>query len=82
MVAHLDIPSLDSTPHQASTLSKPIVTGLLKNELGFRGLVVTDAMNMKGVADYYPPGIADVKAIEAGNDLVSFQKIFPKRFQK
>ena len=78
MVAHLDIPSLDSTPHQASTLSKPIVTGLLKNELGFRGLAVTDAMNMKGVADYYPPGIADVKAIEAGNDLVEFSKDIPK----
>ena len=78
MVAHLDIPSLDSTPHLASTLSKPIVTGLLKNELGFRGLAVTDAMNMKGVADYYPPGIADVKAIEAGNDLVEFSKDIPK----
>ncbi len=78
MVAHLDIPSLDSTPHLASTLSKPIVTGLLKDELGFRNLVVTDAMNMKGVADYYPPGIADVKAIEAGNDLVEFSKNIPK----
>ncbi len=78
MVAHLSIPALDSTPNRASTLSYPIVTGLLKKELGFRGLVVTDAMNMKGVADYYAPGIADVKAIEAGNDLVEFSKDTPK----
>ena len=78
MVAHLSIPSLDSTPNQASTLSKPIVTGLLKNELGFKGIAVTDAMNMKGVADYYPQGVADVKAIEAGNDLVEFSKDIPK----
>jgi len=82
MVAHLNIPSLDSTPNQASTLSKPIVTGLLKNKLGFKGIVVTDAMNMKGVADYYPPGIADVKALEAGNDLVEFSKDIPKAIKE
>ncbi len=82
MVAHLSIPSLDTTPNQASTLSKPIVTDLLKDELGFKGIVVTDAMNMKGVADYYPPGIADVKAIEAGNDLVEFSKDIPKAIRE
>ena len=78
MVAHLSIPALDSTPNRASTLSRPIVTGLLEKELGFGGLVVTDAMNMKGVTKYYAPGLADVKALEAGNTLVEFSEDIPK----
>ncbi|MBL4624858.1 MAG: beta-N-acetylglucosaminidase, partial [Flavobacteriales bacterium] len=68
MIAHLYIPSLDSTPNQASTLSKPIVTGLLKEKMGFEGLIFTDALNMKGVSAYFEPGIVDVKALLAGND--------------
>ena len=78
MVAHLSIPALDSTPRQPSTLSQPIVTGLLKDELGFKGLVVTDAMNMKGVTKYFAPGLADVKALEAGNDLIEFSEDIPR----
>ena len=70
MVAHMNIPVLDNTPNLASTLSKPIVTDLLKGELGFRGLVFTDALNMQGVAKFYPPGIVDVKALLAGNDVL------------
>jgi len=71
MVAHLDIPALDSTG-VPSTLSKPIITGLLKNELNFKGLIVTDAMNMKGVTKDHSPGIVDKDAILAGNDLLEF----------
>jgi beta-glucosidase-like glycosyl hydrolase/CubicO group peptidase (beta-lactamase class C family) len=71
MVAHLDIPALDSTG-VPSTLSKPIITGLLKNELNFEGLIVTDAMNMKGVTKDNSPGIVDKDAILAGNDLLEF----------
>ncbi len=71
MVAHLNIPSLDSSG-TASTLSRPIITDLLKNEFGFQGLVVTDAMNMRGVTFGNPPGIVDRKAILAGNDLLEF----------
>ncbi|WP_430438152.1 glycoside hydrolase family 3 N-terminal domain-containing protein [Pontibacter chitinilyticus] len=70
MVAHMNIPVLDNTPNLASTLSKPIVTDLLKHELGFDGLVFTDALNMQGVAKFYPPGIVDVKALLAGNDVL------------
>jgi beta-glucosidase-like glycosyl hydrolase len=69
MVAHLSIPSLDTTPNQASTLTKKIVTGLLKDTLGFKGLVFTDALNMKGVSKFYKPGEVDVKALLAGNDV-------------
>ncbi|KEO75508.1 glycoside hydrolase family 3 N-terminal domain-containing protein [Anditalea andensis] len=70
MVAHMNIPSLDTTQNLASTLSKPIVTDLLKNHMGFEGLVFTDALNMQGVAKYYPPGVVDVKALLAGNDML------------
>ncbi|SIT94495.1 glycoside hydrolase family 3 N-terminal domain-containing protein [Pontibacter indicus] len=70
MVAHMNIPVLDNTPNLASTLSKPIVTGLLKDELKYKGLVFTDALNMEGVAKFFPPGVVDVKALLAGNDVM------------
>ncbi|MBC6610870.1 serine hydrolase [Hymenobacter sp. BT507] len=76
MVAHLNIPALDSTG-LPSTLSKPIVTGLLQQKLGFDGMIFTDAMNMKGVISKYPPGEADVRALLAGNDILEFSKNIP-----
>ncbi len=69
MVAHLNIPALDSSG-VPSTLSRPIVTDLLRKELGFTGLIVTDAMNMKGVTANNPPGVVDKDAILAGNDML------------
>ena len=77
MVAHLFIPSLDTTKNTASTLSKKIVTGLLKDELKFDGLIFTDALNMKGVSGYFQPGVADVKALLAGNDVLLFSGDVP-----
>ena len=77
MVAHLFIPSLDSTLNQASTLSQKVVTGLLKDTLGFKGLVFTDALNMKGVSNFYKPGEVDVKALIAGNDVLLFPEDVP-----
>lgn len=71
MVAHLDIPALDPAG-VPSTLSAPIITGLLKGELGYKGMIVTDAMNMKGVAASRPAGVADKDAILAGNDILEF----------
>lgn len=76
MIAHLNIPALDSTG-MPSTLSKPIVTGLLKQKLGFQGIIFTDAMNMKGVISKYPPGDADLRAILAGNDILEFSRNIP-----
>ena len=70
MVAHLNIPVLDPTENLPSTLSKPIVSDLLKEKLGFKGLVFTDAMTMKGVTQYFSSGEAAVKAILAGNDII------------
>ncbi len=74
MVAHMNIPALDNTPHLPSTLSVPIVSGLLKNELQFKGLIISDAMEMKGVVKYFPNGEADVKAIIAGNDIIELSE--------
>ena len=74
MVAHMHIPALDDTPNLPSTLSKPIVTDILKGKLGFRGLVFSDAMEMKGVVKHFPNGMADVKAIIAGNDVVELSE--------
>lgn len=70
MVAHMNIPALDTTVHLPSTLSRPIVTGELKDRLGFKGLIVSDAMEMKGVTKYFPNSEADVLALNAGNDIL------------
>lgn len=77
MVAHLHIPALDNS-ERPSTLSNPIVTELLKKELGFLGLVVTDAMNMGAITDDNAPGVADKDAILAGNDMLEFTEDVPK----
>ncbi|MPR35792.1 glycoside hydrolase family 3 N-terminal domain-containing protein [Salmonirosea aquatica] len=78
MIAHLSIPALDSTPNLPSTLSKPIVTKLLQDELGFKGLIYSDAMNMKGVTKYFSEGKADAMGLEAGMDLLEFTEDVPK----
>lgn len=72
MVAHLNLPSLDTTTGLPSTLSHVIVSDLLKKDLGFKGLIVTDAMMMKAVTKYFKPGEADAKALQAGNDVAEF----------
>ena len=70
MVAHLHIPALDHRKNMPSSLSKKIITDLLKNELKFKGLIFTDALNMNGVKKYFATGEVDVKAILAGNDIL------------
>jgi len=70
MIAHMDIPALDATINLPSTLSRKIVTNILKDSLGFKGLVVSDAMEMKGVVKYFPNGEADLRAFLAGNDIL------------
>ncbi|MBF9254262.1 glycoside hydrolase family 3 C-terminal domain-containing protein [Pontibacter sp. 172403-2] len=81
MVAHMHIPQLDSAEHLPASLSRPIITGLLKKELGFTGLVFTDAMVMKGVTKYFEPGEAEARALMAGNDVLERLNSVPKAIQ-
>jgi beta-glucosidase-like glycosyl hydrolase len=69
MVAHVEMPALDPAPGPA-TFSQPIMTGLLRGQLGFRGLVVTDSMLMDAISNMTGPGEAAVKAVQAGADVV------------
>jgi len=70
MVAHLHIPAIDSTPNLPTTLSRKAVTGILRTELGFDGLIFTDALEMKGVTKHYAPGEVELNALVAGNDML------------
>jgi len=70
MVAHLNVPNLDSRPDYPSSLSYPIVTDLLKEKLGFKGLIFTDALSMKGASNFSSPGEIDLQAFLAGNDVM------------
>jgi beta-glucosidase-like glycosyl hydrolase len=74
MVAHMNIPQLDNTPNLPSTLSKPIITGILKNQLQFKGLIFSDAMEMKGVVKFFKNGEADVMGVIAGNDVIELSE--------
>jgi beta-N-acetylhexosaminidase len=68
MIAHLDVRAVDrGTP---STLSRPVVTGLLRNRMGFGGLVVTDALEMGAIVDRYGTGTAAVESLRAGVDVL------------
>lgn len=70
MAAHLSFPALDPAPNVPSSLSKLILTDLLRNELGFDGVIVTDAMGMGGVTTLYEPEEAALMAVQAGVDIV------------
>jgi len=77
MVAHLFIPAIDSTPNTATSISKPNVTGILRNKLGFQGLTFTDALGMKGVAKYWPNGTIAAQSLIAGNDMLCLPESVP-----
>lgn len=72
MAAHLNIPELESAPGLPSTLSRRIVSDLLRDEIGFQGIVFTDAMTMKGFADFAETATPSVDALLAGNDVLLF----------
>lgn len=81
MVAHLYIPKIDSTKNRASTLSPLVVNDLLVKQMNFKGLIFTDALNMKGVTGFYKPGETEVLALEAGNDVLLFSENLPVAFE-
>jgi beta-N-acetylhexosaminidase len=70
MTAHLQVPALESDTKIPASLSSKIIKKKLKDEMGFIGLVITDAMNMKGVSNLYSSAESSVKALKAGNDMI------------
>ena len=80
MVAHLQVNALD--PSKPSSLSPVIVNGLLKQKLGFDGLVITDGIDMKGVTNSYSGGDAELLAMMAGNDIILLPPDVPQSIEK
>jgi beta-glucosidase-like glycosyl hydrolase/CubicO group peptidase (beta-lactamase class C family) len=78
MIAHLSIPAIDTTKNRATSISKNNVTGLLRDKLHYDGLTFTDALEMKGVAKYFPGGTIAVEAILAGNDMLCLPASVPE----
>ncbi|CAL2093837.1 beta-N-acetylhexosaminidase [Tenacibaculum sp. 190524A05c] len=77
MTAHLSIPSLEMNPNLPSSLSENVVTNILKGQLGFKGLIFTDGLNMKGAADYATPAEINLAAFKAGNDILLIPQDVP-----
>ncbi|KAB1154423.1 glycoside hydrolase family 3 N-terminal domain-containing protein [Flavobacterium luteum] len=70
MVAHLNVPSLEPKENLPSSVSHTIITDILKMQLGFKGLIFTDALNMKAAKNFRDPGEIDLEAFLAGNDIL------------
>ncbi|MGH9162342.1 MAG: glycoside hydrolase family 3 protein [Vicinamibacteraceae bacterium] len=81
MTAHMALPQIDATPNTPATLSQPAVTGLLRHQMAFDGLIVTDSMEMAGITKLYDPGEAAVRAVQAGNDIVLHSPDVPAAFR-
>lgn len=77
MVAHLYVPALENRENVPASVSYDIITRLLKNELKYEGLVITDALNMNAVAKKYDAGELDLLAFKAGNDVLLFSQDVP-----
>ncbi len=82
MVAHLNIPSLEPKNGRPSSISQRIVNDILKEKLAYKGLIFTDALNMKGASDFSEPGDIDLEAFKAGNDILLISEDVAKASQK
>ncbi|WP_226063346.1 glycoside hydrolase family 3 protein [Kaistella polysaccharea] len=74
MVAHLYVPALEKRKGIPASISKNIITGILKEQLGYKGLIITDALNMGAVANKFKAGELDALAFKAGNDIMLFSQ--------
>jgi beta-N-acetylhexosaminidase len=81
MIAHLYIPSIDNTTNKATSISKNNVTDLLRKKMGYEGLTFTDALEMKGVAKFFPGGTISVEALIAGNDMLCLPASVPETIE-
>ncbi|KOS05370.1 beta-N-acetylglucosaminidase [Flavobacterium akiainvivens] len=82
MVAHLSVPAIEPTPGVPTSLSYNTITNIAQGEMGFKGLIFTDALNMKGAANYLQPGEIDLEAFLAGNDVLLFAENVPVAIEK
>ncbi|MDN3594004.1 glycoside hydrolase family 3 N-terminal domain-containing protein [Zunongwangia endophytica] len=82
MVAHLDVPALGTQEGRPTSLSKKVVTEMLRENLQFKGLIFTDALNMRGASNYDEPGEIDLAAFRAGNDILLISEDVPKSVEK
>ena len=81
MVAHLSIPAIDNTANKPTSLSFANITTLMREKLGYKGLTFTDALEMKGVAKYFPSGEAAVQSLIAGNDMLCLPADVPQTIE-
>lgn len=81
MLAHLYVPALDSTKDQPTSLSRKVGVDLVRGTMGFRGLIFSDALNMKGASAFYADGELEVRAFLAGNDMLLFSDNIPVAFE-
>lgn len=81
MTGHLQVPAYESNSKIPASLSHSLVTDLLQKELGFQGLIITDALNMQGVAKNFKPGEMEALAVQAGNDILLFPSSIPKAIE-
>jgi len=82
MIAHLYIPSIDKTANRATSLSYNNVTKLLRKQLDYQGLSFTDALEMKGVAKFFPDGQSSAESLIAGNDMLCLPGDIPAAIDK
>jgi len=82
MIAHLYIPAIDKTANRATSLSPQNINGLLRKELGYQGLTFTDALEMQGVAKFFPSGEASVQSLIAGNDMLCLPGDVPESISR
>lgn len=82
MTAHIEVPALESTKGVPSSFSKAVIEDLLRQQMGFNGLVITDAVNMQGAKVMGRPGVVDALALAAGNDIVEFTENLPAAIEE
>ncbi|MFM7710034.1 MAG: glycoside hydrolase family 3 N-terminal domain-containing protein [Ferruginibacter sp.] len=82
MIAHLNIPAIDARKNRPTSLSKNNIEGILRNEIGYQGLTITDGLEMKGVKNFFHEGEAAVESLIAGNDLLCLPDSIPMILDK
>ncbi len=80
MIAHMNVPAIDATENRPTTLSSATINSLLKDELHFEGLVITDALEMEGVTKHFAAGETEAEALLAGNDILLLPRDVPAAF--